>query len=252
MKRVYWAAALAAVACLSHAGAGRREAAPAVLRRHGAAAGRASARSGGPPTPARRSASRSAPATANAIAGAAGQGRQGRPLDAQAAAPVQPGGPYTLTIKGKNTVTLKDVYVGEVWVASGQSNMEMSLARLRRRQGGRSPSPRTPRSACSPWTQHDRRRAADGPLTGQVGRVRPRHGRRLLRRGLLLRPRPAKGPQRAGRPHRVQLGRHRRRGVDAEGQSRSQPRSEKADSRRDQDRQASSPTPTRGRSSSTA
>jgi sialate O-acetylesterase len=37
---------------------------------------------------------------------------------------LQAGGPYTLTISGKNTVTLKDVYVGEVWVASGQSNME--------------------------------------------------------------------------------------------------------------------------------
>ena len=38
------------------------------------------------------------------------------------------GGPFTLTIKGKNTVTVKDVLVGEVWVASGQSNMEMNLA----------------------------------------------------------------------------------------------------------------------------
>lgn len=38
------------------------------------------------------------------------------------------GGPYELTIKGKNTITLKNVYVGEVWVCSGQSNMEMSLA----------------------------------------------------------------------------------------------------------------------------
>jgi sialate O-acetylesterase len=37
------------------------------------------------------------------------------------------GGPYTLTIKGKNTITLKDVYVGEVWVCSGQSNMEWPL-----------------------------------------------------------------------------------------------------------------------------
>jgi sialate O-acetylesterase len=36
-------------------------------------------------------------------------------------------GPYTLTIKGKNTVTIKDVYVGEVWVASGQSNMGMTV-----------------------------------------------------------------------------------------------------------------------------
>src|SRR5262249_46870590 len=38
------------------------------------------------------------------------------------------GGPYTLTIAGTNKVTLKDVYVGEVWVCSGQSNMEWSLA----------------------------------------------------------------------------------------------------------------------------
>src|SRR5262249_24771977 len=38
------------------------------------------------------------------------------------------GGPYTLTIAGTNKVTLKDVYVGAVWVCSGQSNMEWSLA----------------------------------------------------------------------------------------------------------------------------
>jgi sialate O-acetylesterase len=37
------------------------------------------------------------------------------------------GGPYTLTIQGKNKIALKDVYVGEVWVCSGQSNMEMRL-----------------------------------------------------------------------------------------------------------------------------
>lgn len=36
------------------------------------------------------------------------------------------GGPYTITIKGYNTITLEDVMVGEVWLCSGQSNMEMS------------------------------------------------------------------------------------------------------------------------------
>jgi len=34
------------------------------------------------------------------------------------------GGPYTLTIKGNNTITLQNVLVGEVWICSGQSNME--------------------------------------------------------------------------------------------------------------------------------
>jgi len=36
------------------------------------------------------------------------------------------GGPYTITIKGSNTVVLENVLIGEVWVCSGQSNMEMS------------------------------------------------------------------------------------------------------------------------------
>lgn len=41
--------------------------------------------------------------------------------------PLKAGGPYTLTIKGDNTVVIKDVLVGEVWLCSGQSNMEQPL-----------------------------------------------------------------------------------------------------------------------------
>src|SRR5688500_9936153 len=35
--------------------------------------------------------------------------------------------PAPLTVKGKNTITVNDVLVGEVWVCSGQSNMEWSV-----------------------------------------------------------------------------------------------------------------------------
>lgn len=38
------------------------------------------------------------------------------------------GGPYELTVSGKNKITFKDVLVGDVWLASGQSNMEWNLA----------------------------------------------------------------------------------------------------------------------------
>jgi sialate O-acetylesterase len=34
------------------------------------------------------------------------------------------GGPYNITIKGYNTIVLTNVLIGEVWVCSGQSNME--------------------------------------------------------------------------------------------------------------------------------
>ena len=37
------------------------------------------------------------------------------------------GGPDELKVTGKNSVTLRDVLVGEVWIASGQSNMEWPL-----------------------------------------------------------------------------------------------------------------------------
>lgn len=43
--------------------------------------------------------------------------------------PLKPGGPDDMTIAGGNTVTVRDVLVGEVWVGSGQSNMNWTVAR---------------------------------------------------------------------------------------------------------------------------
>ena len=45
--------------------------------------------------------------------------------------PLPVGGPLTLTVSGKNTITLKNVLVGEVWICSGQSNMQMSVNGVR-------------------------------------------------------------------------------------------------------------------------
>ncbi|WP_264553825.1 sialate O-acetylesterase [Flavobacterium sp. N2038] len=38
------------------------------------------------------------------------------------------GGPFTISIKGYNEVVLKNILIGEVWLCSGQSNMEMSAS----------------------------------------------------------------------------------------------------------------------------
>ncbi|SHE99374.1 sialate O-acetylesterase [Dysgonomonas macrotermitis] len=37
------------------------------------------------------------------------------------------GGPYTIAINGSEKIELKNVFIGEVWLASGQSNMSMRL-----------------------------------------------------------------------------------------------------------------------------
>jgi sialate O-acetylesterase len=45
--------------------------------------------------------------------------------------PEQAGGPYTLTVSGTapddHPLSITDILIGDVWVASGQSNMEMPL-----------------------------------------------------------------------------------------------------------------------------
>ena len=38
------------------------------------------------------------------------------------------GGPYKMTVKGKNFRTIENIMIGEVWVCSGQSNMEFKVS----------------------------------------------------------------------------------------------------------------------------
>ncbi|NWX46876.1 SIAE acetylesterase, partial [Steatornis caripensis] len=45
--------------------------------------------------------------------------------------PMDPGGPYALTAgQGSENVTLRDVYFGDVWLCSGQSNMAMTVLQI--------------------------------------------------------------------------------------------------------------------------
>ncbi len=127
MKRLMWAAALAAAACLSlHA---RADVKPSPLFSDGVVLQQ------GAKCPVFGTAD--AGETVNVSLG--GDAKDAKPTSAAPATAdkdgrfvavltdLKAGGPYTLTISGKNTVTIKDVLVGEVWVASGQSNMEMTL-----------------------------------------------------------------------------------------------------------------------------
>lgn len=41
--------------------------------------------------------------------------------------PLEAGGPYEMTVEGKNKITLQNILVGEVWICSGQSNMQWSV-----------------------------------------------------------------------------------------------------------------------------
>ena len=44
--------------------------------------------------------------------------------------PLRAGGPHELIVRGRNTIRLKNVLVGEVWICAGQSNMAMALAAI--------------------------------------------------------------------------------------------------------------------------
>ena len=50
--------------------------------------------------------------------------------------PNQPsGGPFEMTFKGKNEITIHNILFGDVWVCSGQSNMELTMDRVKDKYG---------------------------------------------------------------------------------------------------------------------
>lgn len=46
------------------------------------------------------------------------------------------GGPYELTVSGNNRLTRKNILLGDVWIAAGQSNMELPLNRVKYKYPG--------------------------------------------------------------------------------------------------------------------
>lgn len=48
-------------------------------------------------------------------------------------APMGAGGPYDMEIEGSSRITVKDILIGDVWVCSGQSNMELPMERVKER-----------------------------------------------------------------------------------------------------------------------
>jgi sialate O-acetylesterase len=50
--------------------------------------------------------------------------------------PAPPGGPFTMDIVSDNgSVSIKEIYIGDVWLCAGQSNMELMMQRLRDNYG---------------------------------------------------------------------------------------------------------------------
>lgn len=45
------------------------------------------------------------------------------------------GGPYEMVFKASNEITVKDILFGDVWICSGQSNMELPMERLKEKYG---------------------------------------------------------------------------------------------------------------------
>jgi sialate O-acetylesterase len=46
------------------------------------------------------------------------------------------GGPYDMQINGSNQIVIKNILIGEVWVCSGQSNMELPMERVKEKYPG--------------------------------------------------------------------------------------------------------------------
>ena len=120
--------------------------------------------------------------TAEAVADATGAFRAVLP-------PLEAGGPFTLKVEGDGALERTDVLVGEVWICSGQSNMQWSFKMLRDAETpAQSSNPRirlltvARKGAATPQTAFEGRWVACGPETlGDFSAVAYYFGRLLER-----------------------------------------------------------------------
>ena len=171
--------------------------------------------SGAGRTPATPSASRSATTAQPATAGADHRWQ----VKIQ---PPAPGGPYTVSITGHQTVELHNVLVGDVWLCGGQSNMGLPL-RFTSNADEEIKAANYPDIRFFTVGGHPAYHHVD-VIEGNWSVVSP--GDRKLGFGgrLLLRPQGPAGDSRAHRPGRRRRRRHARRVLDQRRRASSAPR----------------------------
>lgn len=59
--------------------------------------------------------------------------------------PLPAGGPHQLQVKGNNTLIVDDIWMGDLWIAAGQSNMELPLRRVQIRYPDLIPNTQLPK-----------------------------------------------------------------------------------------------------------
>ena len=119
-------------------------------------------------------------------------------------------GPFEMTVSGKNTLKISDVVVGEVWLASGQSNMYWKLnVGEYTTVGGAEEVARSANPMLRMFeVRMAHRRASPGRLRGFLGHCRTADHGAIFRGRLLLRQKTAERIESAGRTYRRDGRRH--------------------------------------------
>ena len=135
---------------------------------------------------------------------------------------------HRMTVSGKNKIELDDILIGEVWIGSGQSNMEFGLAgsiggkeavaaanypQIRLLHVEKVQAPQPAKDIVVAGGARGKARPARPDRPGLEG-LHPAERARLLRRALLLRPAAAQRPRRARGPDQLFLGRLAHRALD--------------------------------------